>query len=314
MQKTVNVVGCGGFGIKNLNLPRKQPIAGAEYSPYYIDTSASDLAPGQPRDNVYLIPNCDGSGKLPQLNYEKIVQAMPDIVTKFQPAEINIIVFSLSGGSGNTIAMQYAEACWREGKEVVLFAIGSREDMQALTNVRNMIANFNAVAVEQNKVAIMYYDDNGPSTQNNEVDADMVTAIASFLILHSGNHLSLDSRDIVSWMNPKVAPQILLLDIAATYDAAAAIKDPISIVTLYDSEQTRTADIPALYVRHGVRKLPVGNNLYFVITPDGLTRILDSVNAARTDFRTRVANLSQQATSTLAKVKTDASGRAWSDD
>jgi hypothetical protein len=196
----------------------------------------------------------------------------------------------------------------------VLFAIGSREDMQALTNVRNMIANFNAVAVEQNKVAIMYYDDNGPSTQNNEVDADMVTAIASFLILHSGNHLSLDSRDIVSWMNPKVAPQILLLDIAATYDAAAAIKDPISIVTLYDSEQTRTADIPALYVRHGVRKLPVGNNLYFVITPDGLTRILDSVNAARTDFRTRVANLSQQATSTLAKVKTDASGRAWSDD
>jgi hypothetical protein len=313
MQKSVNVVGCGGFGVKNLNLLRKQPIAGAEYTPFYIDTSASDLAPGQPRDNVYLIPNCDGSGKIPQFNYDKIVAAMPNVVAKFPPAEVNILILSLSGGSGNTIAMQYAEACWREGKEVVFFAIGSREDMQALTNVRNMIANFNAVACEQGKVAIMYYDDNGPTSQNNEVDADMVTAIASFLILHSGNHLRLDSRDVLSWMNPKVAPGILLLDIAASYEVALEIKDPISIVTLYDSESTRTADIPALHTYHGVRKQPVGNNLYFVITPDGLTRILDSVNAARTDFRTRAANITQPAQA-LAKVKTDASGRAWGDD
>lgn len=312
-RNSVNIYGCGGCGTNLLNLLRKSPPVGADYNAYYIDTSRSDLVSGQDMSKVYLIPGCDGSGKDPAVNYEKIVAAMPQIMGKFQPAEINLIPTSLSGGSGNIIAMSVAEACWAEGKNVIFFAIASREDLQATTNVRNSLANARNTARKYGKHAIMYYDDNQMATQDSSVDRDAITSLSAFLEIYSGNHTRLDSRDIHNWLNPKVPPQLLLLDITTSYPTASATDSLVSIATLYDSETTRTAPIPAAYSCEGVRKLECGHNLYMTISAGEVNNIVDSVVSTITDYKQQVSKVSTGAVRGLDKLGNGSTGMVFDD-
>lgn len=314
-RNSINIYGCGGFGINVLNLLAKQPLAGAEYTPYFIDTSDSNLLNTQKGDkNVYLIPGCDGSGKNPALNHPRIVQVMPQVADKFAPADINIIVMALSGGSGNVIGLELAEAIWKEGKGVIFYSIASREDLTAVTNVRNMLASMRNKAQAYGKSAVMYFDDNQQATQDNQVDGDMITSISAFLELYSGNHLRLDSTDIRNWLNPKVESQILLLDIAVSYDVASEVPAPLSIATLYDSEETRTKVIPSMRSCEGIRKRACGHNLYLIISGSGVDRIVDSISSSITDYKQAAVNNSSANMRGLDKLKpTGPSGMVFED-
>lgn len=287
--KSVNIYGCGGFGINIANLLSDLPKSGANYSTYLIDTSSSNLRIRQSTDNFYRIPNCDGSGKNPALNYAAIKQHLPSVLDKFVPTEINLIVASLSGGSGNVIMAELAENLWADGKEVIFYLIGSREDLTATNNTRNLMASLRNKARAAGKCAVVYYDDNMASTQDDNVDNDMVTSISAFLELYSGNHSRLDSTDIRNWLNPRVESQILLLDIASSYDRAIEVEAPLSVATLYDDESMRTNSISAMRSCEGVRNNPVGHNLYLIISGSGLDRIVDGLSSTITDYKQRLA-------------------------
>lgn len=312
-RNSVNVYGCGGFGVKMTNLLRKAPINGADFNPYYVDTSRADLEPGQDMSKVYLIPGTDGSGKNPQINFAAIQKYTPNVLEKFAPSAINIISASLSGGSGNVIAINLAEAIWAQGGDVIFFMIASREDLNATSNTRNMLASLQNKARAAGKVAVVYFDDNQVATQNNDVDQDLVTSMGAFLDLYSGNHLRLDSKDVLHWLNPKVPPQILLLDVTTSYTRAAETEMLVSIATLFDSEDVRTAPIPSAYSCEGIRKIPQQNSIYLTISGGGLDRIVDSLSATITDYKQRMSNLEASSYKGLDKLKSTDGGMVFDD-
>lgn len=315
MRNSINIYGCGGFGVNLVNLLAKQPLQGAQYNPFFIDTSDSNMAAGQAIDgNVYRIPGCDGSGKNPALNHARIVQVMPGVVDKFAPTDINIVVLALSGGSGNVIGLELADAIWGEGKDVIFYCISSREDLTAVTNVRNMLASMRNKARAHGKSAVMYFDDNKQATQSDEVDNDMLTSISAFLELYSGNHMRLDSTDIRNWLNPKVESQILLLDIAVSHDIAKSVPAPLSVATLYDSEETRTPVIPSMRSCEGIRKRACGHNLYLIISGKGIDDIVDGISATITDYKQQAVNNSGSTMRGLDKLTpTGSSGMVFLD-
>lgn len=295
MNKSVNIYGCGGFGINIVNLLNDQPKTGARFNSYLIDTSTSNLRIGQSQENFYGIPGCDGSGKNPALNYQAIQKYIPNVLDKFPASEINLVVASLSGGSGNVITAELADNLWRDDKEVIFYLIGSREDLTATNNTRNLLASLRNKGRAAGKCPVIYYDDNLDATQDDIVDKDMVTSIAAFLELYSGNHSRLDSTDIRNWMNPKVESQILLLDIAVTYERAVEVESPLSVATVYDSEQMRTKAIPAMRTCEGIRNNPCGHNLYLIISGSGLDRIVDGLSSTITDYKQKLANANNAA-------------------
>lgn len=312
-RNSVNAYGCGGFGVKMVNLLRKAPLNGADFNPYYVDTSRADLEANQDMSKVYLIPGTDGSGKNPKVNYDAIQKYTPHVLEKFNPSQINLIAASLSGGSGNVIAISLAEAIWQQGGDVIFFMIASREDLNATNNTRNMLASLQNKARQHGKVAVVYFDDNQVATQDNAVDQDLVTSMGAFLDLYSGRHNRLDSKDVLHWLNPKVPPQILLLDVTTSYQTARETESLVSIATLFASEENRTAPIPAAYSCEGVRKIGTEHNLYLTISGGGLDRIVDSLSASITDHKQRMSNLEAGSYRGLDKLKPQDGGMVFDD-
>lgn len=95
------IYGCGGTGINLAKrfLNRAEQPGFAVLDPVFVDTSRSNLTPEIPEEKVYVLSgDADGSGKVRAANADRIVDAVPEVLLEFKPAEFNIVVFSLGGG------------------------------------------------------------------------------------------------------------------------------------------------------------------------------------------------------------------------
>lgn len=70
----------------------------AHITTYFVDTSRSNLSKDIPEDNIYLFDGLDGSGKKRDSNYKSISESTHDILHRFKPADINVVVGSCGGG------------------------------------------------------------------------------------------------------------------------------------------------------------------------------------------------------------------------
>jgi hypothetical protein len=68
------------------------------YNHAFIDTSSSNVKKGMNEDNVYILPNLDGSGKKRDENHLEISNVIKEVLVKHKPLDFNIVLFSLSGG------------------------------------------------------------------------------------------------------------------------------------------------------------------------------------------------------------------------
>lgn len=104
-QGQVRVFCCGGGGINIGSMLEEyrgsEEIAAARLNPVYIDTSKSNLARNRHSINdeyCYVIDGLDGSGKLRAENYESITEHVRDILQKFKPLDLNIVISTAAGG------------------------------------------------------------------------------------------------------------------------------------------------------------------------------------------------------------------------
>lgn len=100
-KKTVRVYALGGAG---LNLARELRAFPREEEGFarlelaHVDTSRSNLTEDVPENEVYVLKDLDGLGKIRREGAEAISQAALDILQKFKPADFNILISSASGG------------------------------------------------------------------------------------------------------------------------------------------------------------------------------------------------------------------------
>ncbi len=255
----MRVYGCGGMGINiaaYFNNAAVEPNC-AEVMPAYIDASRSNLRDDFNDEDIFVLENVDGSGKVRKENHAEISNVLRQILLQVEPADFNVVVFSASGGSGSVI-----------GPLIM------------------------AELLERLPV-VMYYDHNDRDRRRSDVDAQLHLAISSLAVLSSKQNREMDTRDIANWVQfsktTSVGPQLAQLEVFADAEQAGKIKDPISVASIYVSEEVKPVGLVPEY--HAAGYLSEDSDkfeqLHYVITIDALPNIVDSVKKTLEQYHTQ---------------------------
>lgn len=310
----VTIYGCGGAGVEILSKIMVTDLSDfAIVHDAYVDGSRSNTDRVRPTDanKWYFLEGVDGAGKIRASNHEVTDRSISDILNKLKPSDLNILIFSASGGSGSVIGPKLADELWRQGKTVLLYVVGSTESARTCENTLKTLASLQNLAVRNNVFGDMYFENNESNTRNQQVDISIVDGVRAVCDLFSGFHRGLDSADVLTWANPvksvNAKPQLALLDISTDRMIAESISDPYSVAELYGDNKTNLGTIPADYSTYGDRSVTGRPSLYFTIYSNGMEKLISELNSRIADYeQRRVAR--ERKTTSLAIDPNDVSG------
>jgi hypothetical protein len=323
---TISIWACGGGGINVVgSIPRADEDAQyAQAARYYLDTSDRNLKKNglsSTDDNVFLLPNANGSGGKMSENKEAIADSIGKILAKYPRSDLNIIVSSACGGSGSPYALYLAKEFLERDEAVVVILIGSFESDQRIKNTLASVRSLNGICRATNKpLAFIYRQNDKPDDKvvNNAIHED----IHSLRVLYSNRLGVIDSKDLYHWNRfEKVcdtdafAPMPYLLGIYAGNNPAmfTNIKEPISVASVYNAgvepEQLNFDIIPS-YTTHGILQDSTASvdSLHYVISRDALDEIVEGMLTVRERATKQIAARHKKTTLDLGGVDKDGMG------
>lgn len=212
---SVNILACGGAGI---NLLRKAlPHVSDKVTYRFIDTSYSNVRPGE--QVIIAASEGKGSGLHRRENSESIVQRIAKLTDDdLQLADINIILFSMSGGSGSTAGPLLIKDIHRRGKLIIAMAIASSESqkhtentlatLKSLENITSTIGLYLPISIFCNEADWTILD---------KIFVYKLERLVDLLTLRT---IELDKTDRMHWVNVQktigAAPGLRLLYVDGT--------------------------------------------------------------------------------------------------
>lgn len=205
----LQVYACGGAGINISSIFEEfRGVADkgmAVVDLTYLDTSRSNLRPEMKEENVFIlsdvVENVDGSGKDRTANSEAIQRHMGAILQKHRPGYVNVVVTSLSGGSGSVIAPVLVHNLLKEGKMVIVIAIGVAKTGKEIGNTMATLQSFERVSTINKKPVVMAYFENCKETPPSAVDSSVAEMITAISVLFSRENNGLDTKDMYNFLN-----------------------------------------------------------------------------------------------------------------
>lgn len=211
-EKKIRVYGAGGCGInivsgiqKLLDAGRDTTYPDIEVS--YIDTSFA---------NIKEVPNglekfyhvkgspqhpTDGSGMVRSTNYPAIRNSINDIIAKFPPGDLNIVIHSAGGGTGSVAGVVLAAELLKDNKQVIVILVGSKTCGKEISNTLDTIESYVGQAQRLKKPIICRYLEN-KNTSQSEVDLEARTLVLVLSAMLSDNVVArLDTRDVDNFLN-----------------------------------------------------------------------------------------------------------------
>ncbi len=200
----MNIYGCGGAGI---NIASKYvPHTGMKNPgfttmvPYFIDTSRSNIKDGVKDESIYLMDGLDGSGKKRDSNYTAIKERSKEILHKFKPADINIVIHSASGGSGSVIGPILASEMSDRSPTIVIL-IGSSDSRIETDNTIKTLKGYEVIAQKKSHpIAVVYYENSNTSGRG-KIDQEILVDLSLLSMIFSGDNAELDSADLHNFLN-----------------------------------------------------------------------------------------------------------------
>lgn len=253
-ENTIAVYGAGGFGINIANqfqrfVGRKDP-GFAKIVPYFIDTSKSNLLESVP-ENTYLVEGLDGSGKLRNSNYAIIAEKSKEILHKFRPADVNIVVHSGGGGSGSVIGPVLASELLARGETVIVLIGGSTSSRIETENTKKTLQSYEMISQKRDKPVICFYRENTKDTPRGVVDNQMQVAVVVLAAIFSGANRELESADLGNWINynkvTSYSPKLNMLEFHSNTVKLGKNQSLISLATLTDDNHSSDIDVPVEY-------------------------------------------------------------------
>lgn len=256
----VSVYFCGGTGA-NVNDLLKQQIATfnrsgmADLHPFVIDTSTSNLA--TLKDNVYIYKGLDGFGKKRDEDPQAIKKKIPEILSKFEPQEFNIVVGSISGGSGSIIMPLVVRELLAMGKGVIVLGVVSTDTDTEIENASDTLGNLEKITQSTGRPVIFRPCVNPPDGNQAEVDKSIVLDIMMLAMLFSRRNARLDQSDLRNWLDYHrltKAPVKLVSMLTLTSGEAGDLEDglvPISVATIAPLNTSTRAPWPVGYQATG---------------------------------------------------------------
>lgn len=208
---TVRIYAAGGAAInivKKFHQPNgnnKKTPGFAVISPTYIDTSRSNL-PADAENETYLVQSTgehtiDGSGKVRSANYQAVTAAIPEILHRFKPEILNIVVHSTGGGSGSVIGPTLVSELLANDQTVIVIMIGSTTCEQEIRNSINSVLSYQGICSKRNKAIISMYMENSRDRPFGQIDAAVQINILTLAAAWSGDNHGLDKQDLINFLN-----------------------------------------------------------------------------------------------------------------
>lgn len=208
------------------------------YNHAFIDTSSSNVKKGMNEDNVYILPNLDGSGKKRDENHLEISNVIKEVLVKHKPLDFNIVLFSLSGGSGSVIAPLLISELLSRNIPVIAVCIGSDESVLTANNTLKTLKSLEVIAKKNDKALNFIYQYNERGMPRGKADKAIEGYLSGFRFLFSGKNEELDSQDLINWLDftktTSLSPQLGLLEVySSSDDVVANHPNPVSVASLY---------------------------------------------------------------------------------
>jgi len=317
-RNVLNLIGCGGTGSKFVEsfLARKNPTGSgiADVKVKMLDSAKSDRllsSENYSEENTWNFKGMDGSGAFRAENAEAFMAEMPAIMRWIGVEEQNVVVTSASGGTGSVLSVLVTQELLRQGKQVVVIVIGSREDKQACVNTRNTLFSFENVVEETQTPVIMHYLDNhmlGGEQKTNEM---ATAALLMLSVLFSGENQRLDTKDMANWLNYKTtscAPKLCMLHIENGLLKPSRDVEYISVSTLTTDHHGKDIGIIPEFSRTGYLSKEAEENIkmpfpvHFAIQDGGFVPIIEELNDMIDEFEKNKVVRSDRSLSSLNKT------------
>jgi hypothetical protein len=291
--------GCGlNIGSRLEEHRDRNETAFANLDIVYIDTSKSNLRKDIDQGHTYLIPDLDGSGKVRSENHAEISSHIRQILHKFKPADLNIVLSSAAGGSGSVIAPLLASELLGSDQPTVVIAIGSADTRLDAENTLKTLKSYESIAKLRKAPVSMMFVQNSRTVSRPQADAAAVATVMALCVLFSRENRELDSKDLFHWLHfektTSFPVKLTSLTLVENTTSIEGLGNIISVATLAkDGETTTLATLPEYqcvgYVPADADDAIISRSpMHFVIS-DGvlggvasqLQTLLDEQNAAQ---------------------------------
>lgn len=306
-QRTVRFWACGGTGIDLLRdyretSPLNNTNLHATELDTYIDTSDANMH-DLSRENVYRLDNIDGGGKDREKVKAAVIPVLPEILMEHKAGDLNVVMFSLSGGTGSAIGPLIMGHLLKGDHPTIGIVLADHTSSKSTANAISSLTDLESVAHQLNKAVVLHYYKNDPtkSVLDNDVKSKFVMSTLS--ILGSGLNLKLDSADINNFIQfPNVTHHKAGLgQLHVTTDAAdwtGELKYVATYAALLRDELTINPPMKMDYDTVGYlppQSTGYDKDFYFAVTP-GLNEIVNELLEDRKNIEIRQKVAVQTAT------------------
>jgi hypothetical protein len=217
---TVSIIGCGGFGV---NILRKNISSfGDKVKVRILDTSVSNFTDEFCETTIIA---GEGSGQIRKAHVDEINKYIASKGFETEPSDINILLFSMNGGTGSVIAPLITKELRRLNKVVIAICVTELTSQLAADNTFKTLKSIENICRTDNiYLPTMIFDN---SVMRSKVDAAVMHRLSLLLKCLVVDIEELDKSDKINWLRPDVSigvsPGIrgLQVSYATTGDAPA---------------------------------------------------------------------------------------------
>ena len=296
MKGTMKLYLCGGAScnIGKTIYNTKEAPGFANIEPCFIDTSLSnlmDMSEKIDEKDTYILEGVDGSGKWRKENASDISDNIKAALHKFPPRDINVVMFSLSGGSGSVFGPLIVKELLDKNQTVVCVVIGSEESKISVENTVKTLQSLDHISRKQcGKPVVLSLWHNSKTTTRQANDNSIKQTITALSILASRENQELDTADVANFIGfdkvTSVKEGISLLYITSKEEEAAKVEYPITVASLFSKASSSIDGLTPEYACAGYPTSDVlkDNDLHFIISQYDVKNIFSKLSKRLEEF------------------------------
>lgn len=254
--KDFNIYAVGGTGINVMNRFLKDNRNGRSIETIigFDTSSANPVTDGL--FNVERVPNTEGSGGNKKAHLDKYPDFAKQMLAKYEPNRVNIVVFSTSGGTGAGLGPHIVRNLLQRKVPVLAIVIGDRSSFIEHENTIGTLGSLYNQTKLGNSVLFSYLE-NKPTVTQGEINAQAAARIDNAIMMFNMENERIDYADVFNFFYycdvVDADPVLTQLTFLTETDIGKYENRPVAALSLYaDPDQIKSPFEDLLYRKAGI--------------------------------------------------------------